>query len=468
MGESIHKSAKFGGTSMAQPDVVAGIVADSLEIDIVVVSAPGKNEAKGVNIKMTDQLIRLATFSKVRTNDKAAFNALRNEILDRFENIYAEIDNNNLKILRETAKRCLDKINQMPNAMNYAMSLGEQLSAIYFAKLLNKSGVKARYVDPIEWVVFSKAGKLKNSATAKNLAKIVKKASKISNIIVTPGFYGYDSNGDRHLLGRGGSDRTGALAAQALAQIYGDENVVYENWTDQDGIKTTDPRIVGDAIVVDELTYTEVREGANGGSGVLQGDTIRDLLGSKITVVVRNTFNISQHGTTILAEREPDYANPVVAISGKKLRVVTIEDMGMADSAGYVEKILALVSRARLSFEHMPTSHDNLSITFDGDTSEESIIQLVEDIKKYVFRNLGNKNAIVNYFTNDVVYLVGEPLRSSRHSTPIISSAIGLFEDDDYQYFVQHPDTPCVAIFVKEGLGSKYIRIFHEQFVEAA
>lgn len=464
MNQVEHFVAKFGGTSMARPDVVVDIVAMRDDIDVVVVSAPGKTEV--YTEKMTDQLKLLAAYAIGDAQDFASFNILTNSLIDRFENIYSEVGEEKLAKLRDIARFYFSQIAVQPNAEDFAMSLGEELSAQYFNELLISHGVESIYIDPKEWVVFSMDGKLDRKQCASKLAIIAEAAKANNQKIVTPGFYGYDSVGTRHLLGRGGSDRTGALAALALAKLYGDENVVYENWTDQDGIKTSDPRVVAGTYVISELTRKEVREGANGGSGVLQGDTIIDLGKSTIRVVVRNTLNTSHPGTVILNERESKIDRPVVAISGKKLIVLTVDHMGMAEQRGYLESVLAVVRDAHISIEHVPTAHDAFSITFSHDLSDEQEAELLSKIQTVTLPYGSDDNeAEVSIEQSAVVYLVGEPLRDPIIRTNIFGRTCELLREKGFLSPINHHTSPAIALLVNRDDLNSYMQMLHDEFI---
>lgn len=462
MIEQVHKVAKFGGTSMAQPNVVADIVGDCQQ-DIIVVSAPGKNEAEGINIKMTDQLILLASFAIGKTKDKEAFNTLRNEILDRFEGIYYKIDVKKLKSLRGMAKLCLDQICEMPDPTDYAMSLGEELSAQYFTELLKARGISAKYVGAEEWVTFNENGVLAKDETTGKLYEIAEQAADEGQKIVTPGFYGHDSAGNRHLLGRGGSDRTGALAALALARLHRNENVVYENWTDQDGIRTADPRLVEGTNEITELTRGEVREDA---SGVLHRNTVIDLRNSKIKIILRHTFNTDHPGTSILTERMTDHNKPVAVISGKILNLLTIEDMGMSDTPGYAEAVFAVIREAGISFEHIPAAQDAFSLTFSGVFPEEYLTEIRDKINAAILQVSPNSEAQITTEQKNVVYLVGDLLKNPIIRTSVTGRLCKVMGKNGVLSHIDHHTSPSIAIMLPRDDDIKpYMQLLHDEFI---
>lgn len=92
---------------------------------------------------------------------------------------------------------------------------------------------------------------------------------------------------------RGGSDYTGSLIAYAL------DSKVYENWTDVNGIMTSDPNSDPDAKTIDKLSYTELKEIIGEGAQVYQEDAINPVAKKNITIKILNTNDPDNHGTII-------------------------------------------------------------------------------------------------------------------------------------------------------------------------
>lgn len=445
--------AKYGGTSMANPGVVAGIVADRPDQHFVVVSAPGKDAEH--DIKITDQLYTLAAAQK--SGDKAAQVAVRDEVIDRFDSLYDQLDTTDRRELRTEAAQQLDYEPAHPAV--YFPTVGENLSAQYFARLIDGDFIDSH------WLRFDGAN-IDHASIYSALSLILSRRAAPRNTIVTPGFYGYDAQKERRLLGRGGSDRTGALAGGAFGRMYGDENVLYENWTDVDGIYSSDPRVVPGAIIVSELTRAEVREGAHAGSGVLQGNTIVDLNGSSVVTVVKNTFNPSAPGTRVLTERVTSRNDAIAAVAGRDdLVEVTIRDMGMADKPGYVAGLLNILGKQGLSIEHMPSSQDTFSITLHDDgTNMDKIEEFAEQARKLRLSSQGT----VEVNERGVVYMIGEQLRIPEQSRAAMIRVLGTSATNDINIYdvVSNSSSPCLALLTDRGNVAALTRLVHAQEIE--
>ena len=87
--------------------------------------------------------------------------------------------------------------------------------------------------------------------------------SNTGAVAVVTGFQGVDEAGELTTLGRGGSDTSAVAIAIAI------EAAVCDIYTDVEGVFTTDPRLIGQARKLEEISYDEMLEIANLGAGVL-------------------------------------------------------------------------------------------------------------------------------------------------------------------------------------------------------
>ena len=433
--------AKFGGTSMAQPEIVADIVLSDTDRRYIVVSAPGRTEESG--LKVTDLLIKYGQ----EIIKKAETSELHDVIVDRFDLAFSAIDTTKKSKLRDKLSGLLSMRVGTPE---YYASLGERVSAEYFAEMID-----GEFVDsPIRF----KNGVIDRQATRQSILTVDKNIRENTNRpLIIPGFYGYEPNATIQLLGRGGSDRTAVILSETL-------NLDNENWTDVDGVFNADPREIKDAKVIPVLTRAEVREGAHGGSGVLQGDCIVDANGTDFAITLRNTFNLSADGTRILASRMVDPNRPVVAVSSRDLSEVHITDLGMADSAGYLGRILHEAGALGLSAEHFPVAQDSTTITFSRGSSSEDIRCFASAVEKNLLSKYGE---ITVDEDKAVVYVVGEALRERSISNPVLRRIIhglgrrSLYFDD----IVSNYRSPSLALLVDRVDRADVQRAIFDEFL---
>ncbi len=374
------KVAKFGGSSLATAECVkraADIVLGDSDRRFVVLSAPGK--ASPQDTKVTDLLIAAVEDIQKGGSGSEAFEEVRKRFyaIGRGLGLPQQAVRKELGILAQTAGEARADKKAFRDAV---VSLGEHIMARLFALYLGKvRKVNAGFVDPKE------AGLLVTDTygdayplpdTPERLAR---KLSGRDGIVVLPGFYGITKGGKRATFSRGGSDLTGALVAEAV------DADVYENWTDVDGICRADPRIIPHAEVIPEITFREIRELAYLGFRVLHHDAIIPVRRKRIPVNLRNVNNLEHPGTMIVESRIP-LAEIVVGVAMKKdFCCFTIEKYLMNREIGFGRRVLSIFEEAGLSYEHMPSGIDSISVYLDQtqlrkDTAAEIIRRLYKEL----------------------------------------------------------------------------------------
>lgn len=360
------KVAKFGGTSMADAksiNQVANIIFQDKTRKYVIVSAPGKRFSQ--DYKITDMLY--ACYHDLEINGECS--SMFGKIRVRFKEIVKELE------LALDIDKYLDEVeaNMLKyRSSEFCASRGEYLSAVVVAKKLG-----FEFVDAKDLMVFNENGDFDSEGTNKKVGDVL---SKIPYAVI-PGFYGSDSIGTVHTFSRGGSDVTGAVIARAVCAT------IYENWTDVDGFMTVDPRIVADPKPIEMLSYKELRELSYMGANVLHPESIFPVRYGNIPINIRNTFNPSGKGTMIVAEVPENQVSKriVTGIAGKKdYSIVFIEKSLMNSELGFARRVLSVFEYYNVSFEHMPTGIDTLSIVVaDSEIAGKEEV-IIDRIKKTV------------------------------------------------------------------------------------
>ena len=184
-----------------------------------------------------------------------------------------------------------------PRSVDEAVVTGERLSALLMSEHLCAENVRAEAVDAVEVVVtdalFGNASPLMEPTREKAGRLLLPMLEKGVMPVVT-GFNGATAEGRPTTLGRGGSDFSASILAAAL-----DASELWI-WTDVDGIMSADPRLVPNAVVLDEITYAEAAELAYNGAKVLHARTLAPLVDKKIPVWSKNSFAPEKPGTKIV------------------------------------------------------------------------------------------------------------------------------------------------------------------------
>jgi len=363
------KVCKFGGTSLADPDGVRA-VCDIVKADpdrrIVVVSAPGCRTPE--DVKVTDLLIACAA----RRLEEQPADAECEAVIARFEDIRRAFDlpaGLTEQIERDLRERVDGDRSHRGQYIDAVKAAGEDLCAKVIAAVLCSQGVDARYEDPRDAGLllsdeYGNAQLLPESY--ENLA--VLRGAK--GVIVFPGFFGYTREGAVVTFPRGGSDITGSILAAAVGAE------VYENFTDVDSVFAADPRLVPDARPVGELTYREMRELSYAGFSVLHDEAILPVVKAGIPICIKNTHRPDEPGTRIVAHRDHEGEEEVVGIAcGHGFCQISLEKYLLNREVGFGRKTLQILEEEGLSFEHMPSGIDQISVVLTQEGLDEATEQ---------------------------------------------------------------------------------------------
>ena len=336
------KVVKFGGSSLASAEQfkkVGNIIKSEDSRRFVVPSAPGKRFSD--DTKVTDMLYKCYAEAENGKNIDKSIKAIK----ERYDEIIKGLG---LKLsLTEQFKEIKKNFEGLAGT-DYAASRGEYLNGIIMAEYLGYN-----FVDAASVICFDKNGEFDEEKTNKALEN---KLAKLDNAVV-PGFYGSMPNGKIKTFSRGGSDVTGSLVARAIKAD------VYENWTDVSGFLVTDPRIVANPKPIDIITYKELRELSYMGASVLHESATFPVRKEGIPINIRNTNAPEDKGTMIVETTCHNPEHIITGIAGKKGFVsISIDKDMMNSEIGFGRKVLQVFEDNGISFEHMPSGIDTMTV----------------------------------------------------------------------------------------------------------
>ena len=395
----MSKVVKFGGSSLAsarQFKKVKSIITADKTRCFVVPSAPGKRDSQ--DIKVTDLLYQCYDAASEGQSYKRILDQIKKrfyDIIDDLElnlNLDFEFDRIEEKFVKK-AGRC------------YAASRGEYLNGIILAEYLGFP-----FVDAATVICFDENGEFLAEETNKELQLHLGEMKQA----VIPGFYGAKPDGTIATFSRGGSDVTGSLVARAL---HAD---LYENWTDVSGFLVADPRIVKNPAQIGTITYRELRELSYMGAGVLHEDAIFPVRKVGIPINIRNTNCPEDPGTLIVESTTRKTPYTITGIAGKKGFCSVIIDKAMMNTeVGFGRKVLEVFERHGISFEHMPSGIDTMSVLVHQDEFEANEQSVVAGIQRAVhpdFVDLESDLALIA--------VVGRGMKSNRGTAARIFAAL--------------------------------------------
>lgn len=359
------KVAKFGGSSVAdtiQFSKVRDIILADPSRRYVVVSAPGKRFDQ--DTKMTDLLLLCHT----HLMNHLPWDQLFQVVCDRFSAIAFTlgIGADKLDLQAEYAK--IKHAMEDGAGSDYIASRGEYLSARLMAAYLGWD-----FIDAADVIKFDDRGRF----LADETNSILKEELKKHENAVLPGFYGAKPDGKIKTFSRGGSDISGSIVARAA------DAEVYENWTDVNGFLMANPKIVKDPKPIRYISYQELRELSYMGANVMHEDAIFPVKKAGIPINIRNTNEPDHPGTFIQDKTPQECMGVITGVAGSKdFTVIAMHKYMMNSERGFMKRVFSILDSNDVSFEHMPTGIDTLSVVLDNDEVGNKLPDIIDDIKR--------------------------------------------------------------------------------------
>ncbi|MBF4245526.1 lysine-sensitive aspartokinase 3 [Vibrio anguillarum] len=359
---SAFNVAKFGGTSVANFEAMslcAAVIENNPETKLVVSSA-----CSGV----TNLLVELA--NGVQDANQ------RLSIIKQLADIHhAIIDKlaDPLQVEKEVHS-ILDMVASVAEAASFQASkkltdhlvaCGELMSTFILTQLLRERGIDAIRFDIREVLrTDDQYGRAEPQLEQiQQLAQEKLTPLCLQHVVVTQGFIGADEQGNTTTLGRGGSDYSAALIAEAV-QASG-----LEIWTDVPGIYTTDPRIAPKAAPIAEISFSEASEMANFGAKILHPSTLLPALRHDIPVFVGSSKEPEKGGTWIRKRVESSPLFRALTLRCNQT-MVTLRSASMFHAYGFLSKVFEILAKHKISVDLITTSEISVSLTLDKtDTS---------------------------------------------------------------------------------------------------
>ena len=393
------KVVKFGGSSLASAEQFAKVGKSSSRIrdeDTWFRVLPGKRNAK--DTKVTDMLY--ACYALVEADEEFRIPLMK--IKDRYDTI---INGLNLKLSLEDEFRRITENFKNKAGVDYAASRGEYLIGIIMANYLGYE-----FIDAAEVIFFNGKGEFDAERTNEVLSARLATCATA----VIPGFYGSLPDGTVKTFSRGGSDITGSIVARAA------QAGCYENWTDVSGFLIADPRIIDHPQTIRTITYRELRELSYMGASVLHEEAVFPVGKAGIPINIRNTNVPNEEGTWIVESTCHQSKYTITGIAGKKGFVsVNIDKDMMNGEVGFGRKVLSAFEENHISFEHMPSGIDTMTVfvhqpEFEG--KEQAVISAIH--------RLANPDSIELESDLALIAVVGRGMRSTRGTAGRIFSAL--------------------------------------------
>lgn len=436
----MKKVVKFGGSSLAsaeQFEKVKKIIDADADRKYVIPSAPGKRFSD--DTKVTDMLLKayaMAADGEDVTEQLTAIKERYNEIINGLglKDFSLDADFEDIaKSLKEDPQK------------DYTASRGEFLNGKIMAEYLGVA-----FIDAKDVIFFNEEGNLNAYKTEKALAKALENSERA----VVPGFYGLGKDGNVKTFSRGGSDVTGSLVAQACRAD------IYENWTDVSGFLVADPRIVNEPEAIEYITYRELRELSYMGASVLHEDAIFPVRHCGIPINIRNTNRPEDKGTWIVESTCQKQPHVITGIAGKKgFCTLLITKAMMNSEIGFGRKVLQALEENNISFEHMPSGIDTMTVVVHEDEFLSKEQSVVSAIHRYA-----EPDAVEVRSGLALIAVVGRGMRSAHGTAGKLFMALAK-NDINVRIIDQGSSELNIIIGVEEADFEKAIKAIYDMFI---
>ena len=361
---------KFGGTSVGSAEAlnrVANIVVNTDGERVVVVSAmSGVTNYLVSVVENPDIDVDQVIEQFVNKHMIEAGKLLDGELLDSFkEEFDARV---------EKMREAMNGDREDPYYRDNVVSQGERFSSLMLAYLLRKMGHESVAITSEDAGIVAVGNPLSGSAdlnkTALGMGMKVMPLLAMGTIPIITGFYGAMADGRPLTFGRGGSDYSAAVVANAL------DADMLEIWTDVDGFMSADPRIVPNVVKIDEMTFGEAAELAYFGAKVLHPRTIEPVRLKHIPLKVRNSFKPEEPGTLIhhLRKSKNELLRSVTAKTD--LAIITISSAEIAYRPAMVARIIESIAEIDVIIYSISTSLSTVAFLVHNNDVKITLKQL--------------------------------------------------------------------------------------------
>lgn len=444
--------AKFGGTSVADYGAMnrcAEIVLGNPDCRLVVVSA--SSGVTNLLVELTQESMsddgRLQRLKQIAQIQYAILDKL-----GRPNDVAAALD----KLLSRMAVLSEALASQRSKAtMDELLSLGEQCSSALFAAVLREKGANSSAFD-VRRVLRTDSHFGRAEPQVEQIASLSREhllPLLSEQVIVTQGFIGSDEAGQTTTLGRGGSDYSAALLAEALKAS------AVEIWTDVAGIYTTDPRLAPNAHPIAEISFNEAAEMATFGAKVLHPATILPAVRQQIQVFVGSSKEPEKGGTWIRHQVEDAPVFRAVALR-RDQTLLNLHSLQMLHAQGFLAETFATLARHKISVDLITTSEVNVSLTLDktgSDSSGQGLLSeaLLQELSQHCRVRVEDGLALVAIIGNRIATTAG-----------ICRRVFEVLEPHNVRMICQGASPHNLCVLVAESEAAQVVKALHENLFE--
>lgn len=344
------------------------------------------------------------------------------------------------------------EINPNPSRreMDMILTTGEQQSVALMAMALQNLGYPAISLNAFQ-VKMNTTSVYSNARLKRIDAERINSELERKNIVLVTGFQGINKYDDITTLGRGGSDTTAVAIA---AELNADKCEIF---TDVDGVYTADPRVVKDAIKIDEITYDEMLELASLGAKVLHNRSVELAKKYGVELVVRSSLTKAE-GTIVREECKME--KMLVSGVAADKNVARVAAIGIKDEPGKAFSLFSILAKHNINVDIILQSigrnnTKDISFTVPRDS--------LEDTKKILQDNLSRISAEKIEYDDSVskVSIVGAGMASNPGVAAVMFESL---YDADINIKMISTSEIKISVLISEKDTDSAVNAIHEGF----
>jgi len=452
---------KFGGTSVANADryrdVSKIIGSDGAKKRGVVVSAMSK---------VTDALIDLVTGAQKRQEDylsklealkekhfKTADELLPADASAALKKIIAADFIDITEVLRGVWLARTASVQTVELVSGY----GEIWSAQFLCAFLKSQGKSATWLDARLVLVVQPTEAAVNVVWKDSIAKLTAWLEKnTAETVVITGFVASTADGIPTTLRRNGSDYSGSIFGSLLNASK------ITIWTDVDGVLTADPRLVPDAVLLEDISYNEATELAYFGAKVVHPSTMAPAIAKKIPIWIRNTFRPELPGTQIHEKS----LSPLI-VKGfstiNQIALVNVEGTGMIGVPGVANRLFGALREVGVSVVMISQASSEHSICFAVPQAQSLLTK--ETVEKAFFAELhhGQISTVSLVENCSILAAVGDNMADKPGVAAMFFSALAR-AGVSVRAIAQGSSERNISAVINESDSKKALRAVHSGF----
>ena len=455
---------KYGGTSISNTKDIQTICEHistlSKKHQIVIVCSATSGT--------TDDLIEIS--ESIKKENKSKAEQLASKIINRHNQLAkqtikkSDIQKKLLVKLNEDFTELLALIDGLvllgevtSRSMDYLISFGERLSIKLIAAAINDLSKKSISLTGKEVgiVTDSNFGESKPliDTTRLRVSKSIDNLFSKKIIPVIGGFAGADQHGHTTTFGRGGSDYSATIIGSCIKAD--------EIWlmSDVDGLMTADPKIVKNAKLLKEVSYTEAIEMALFGAKQIHPRTFEPLLTKKIPMKIRSSLMTNNEGTLVTASPSTSVKNTVKCVSNIRNNGLIDIQNGQIGTPGTAAKIFATLAKAEINVMMISQNPSESSITIVvKNTDLDKAVSILEmDLLGKTIKKLEVTTGV------SIIALIGSGMRGT---VGVASKVFTAIEKNkiNVSMITQGSSELNLALVVKNSDTNTAVRAIHDAF----